>query len=90
MNKLDKKFHGHIVKVKDNSIVPEDQYVVFLAKDNAFFATLPKYLENCINLGADKRQIELVNQMINNISIWREENKEKCKVPDAEGEITYK
>lgn len=36
MEKLDAKFYGEIRKVKDGAVVPEDEYVVFLAKDTAF------------------------------------------------------
>jgi hypothetical protein len=41
--KLDAKFYGEIRKVKDDSIVPDDQYIVFLVKDDAFALTLPIY-----------------------------------------------
>jgi len=34
--KLDAKFFGEIFKAKDHSRVPDDEYAVFLAKDNAF------------------------------------------------------
>ena len=40
LEKLDAKFYGVIVKNKDESIVPQDQYMVFLAKDAAVVAML--------------------------------------------------
>lgn len=86
MQKLDAKFSGVIFKIKDGSIVPDDEYVVFLIKDNAFFATLPTYLQNCIDLGADKEQIEAVERMIVRGHQWRAANQHRLKVPDAKGE----
>lgn len=84
--KLDAKFYGVIVKAKDNSIVPEDEYVVFLAKDNAFASILPKYREACVKLGADKEQIMAVDHMIERLTRWRDDNQNRLKVPDARGE----
>lgn len=84
--KLDKKFDGIIRKVKDGSDVPDDQYLVFLAKDDAFAATLPEYLRQCEQRGADPVQLAMVEEMIANVKAWRAAHPELCKVPDAEGE----
>ena len=84
--KLDGKFYGVIVKAKDNSIVPEDEYVVFLAKDTAFANTLPTYRENCIKLGADEEQIAAVDRMIEGLTKWRAGNQHRLKTPDAKNE----
>jgi hypothetical protein len=84
--KLDAKFTGTILKVKDGTVVPDDQYVVFLVKDNAFAAVLPEYRAKCVELGADKEQIAAVDRMIYRATAWREENPDLCKVPDAKGE----
>jgi len=84
--KLDAKFYGEIRKVKDGSIVPDDEYVVFLVKDNAFAATLPTYRRNCVKLGADAEQIEAVDRMIARAKVWRSMNPHRLKVPDAKGE----
>lgn len=84
--KLDEKFYGTVIKAKDDSIVDGSEYMVFLAKDNAFAATLPLYLEKCIELGADEDQIEAVIRTIAKVDKWREANPDRCKVPDAKGE----
>lgn len=85
--KLDKKFVGEIKKIKDGSVVPPDQWFVFLVKDNAFaLYALPRYLEACKELNCDRQQIELVEQMLDNATQWRSENKHLCKNPDAAGE----
>jgi hypothetical protein len=87
MIKMDKKFTGVIYKVKDGSIVPDDEWICFLVKDDAFAATLPTYLAKCIVLGADDVQIRLVEEMIDRVDEWRKNNPNRLKVPDADGEI---
>ena len=86
MSKLDAKFYGEIRKAKDDSIVPDDEYVVFLAKDNAFAETLPFYLQNCKELGCDAEQIASVERMIERVFKWRAANTTRLKDPDAAGE----
>lgn len=86
VQKLDKKFYGSIYKVKDNTRVPEDQYVVFLAKDTAFAEALPAYRAACERLGADATQLLMTDNMIARVLGWREAHPELCKVPDAAGE----
>ena len=86
MTKLDAKFYGEIRKVKDDSIVPDDEYVVFLAKDTAFYETLPTYRRKCIELGADAEQIAAVERMMCRLTDWRGDNPDRLKVPDAKGE----
>ena len=87
--KMDAKFYGTIVKVKDDTVVPNDEYVVFLVKDNAFYETLPTYRRKCIELGADEEQIEAVDALIARVTDWRQDNPDRCKVPDAKGETLF-
>lgn len=84
--KLDAKFYGKIQKVKNDSIVPDDEYVVFLAKDNAFAETIYDYRDACARHGADQEQLDPVNRMIERLENWRAANPDRCKVPDAKGE----
>lgn len=86
MLKMDAKFYGEIRKVKDDSIVPDDEYIVFLVKDNAFARAIYKYREECITLGADREQIDSVSRMIRRIEDWRAAHPDRLKVPDAKGE----
>jgi hypothetical protein len=86
--KLDGKFHGVVVKNKDGSVVPQDQWLVFLAKDNAVPATLAFYQEECTRLGADLAQIEAVRELRDRVDEWRRENPHACKTPDVQaGEL---
>jgi len=84
--KLDAKFSGVIFKIKDGSIVPDDEYVVFLVKDTAFAHILPLYRDECIRLGADQEQVAAVDRMIQRANRWRAANQSRVKVPDAKGE----
>lgn len=84
--KLDAKFYGEIKKIKDDSVVPEDEYVVFLAKDNAFANVIFAYRNECVNMGADAEQIAAVDRMIERLTKWRADNPHRLKVPDAKGE----
>lgn len=88
MQKMDIKFSGIIRKNKDNSVVPQDQWIVFLVKDNAFPATLAFYLEECKRIGAGHEQIEAVEELIQKVATWRYNHQDLCKVPDTEdGEL---
>ncbi len=84
--KLDAKFYGEIRKVKDDSVVPDEEYMVFLAKDNAFAAVLPVYLAICRSMHADFEHIGAVERTIERLNKWREANPDRLKIPDAKGE----
>lgn len=86
--KLDGKFHGVIVKNKDGSIVPQDQWMVFLAKDNAFPATLLFYIEECQRKNASTAQVNAAREVYNRVMAWRAAHPELCKTPDVQaGEL---
>lgn len=86
MAKMDAKFYGEIRKAKDGSIVPEDEWIAFLVKDDAFARILPQYHLACLELGADAEQVAAVERMIERVRVWREINVDRLKVPDAAGE----
>lgn len=84
--KLDAKFNGVVFKVKDGTIVPDDEYMVFLAKDNAFLPTLRFYHTECVRIGADEEHIAAVSRTLDRLIEWRAHNQHRLKVPDAKGE----
>ena len=87
--KLDSKVHGIIIKNKDNTIIPQDEYVVFRPADNALPATLKFYGEECARLGAKPEQLSAVLDLIGRVADWRRTNPERCKVADVEpGELS--
>jgi hypothetical protein len=86
--KLDGKFHGLIAKNKDGSIVPQDQWMVFLAKDDAVPATLEFYEAECERHGAGIAQIAAVRALRERVAVWRAAHLDLCKTPDVHpGEI---
>ena len=86
MTKLDAKFYGEIRKVKDDSILDDGEWMVFLARDDAFALLLPIYFEICRAMGADYEHLEAVNRTIRRMQMWRETNLDRCHVPGAKGE----
>jgi hypothetical protein len=88
MKKLDGKFYGVIVKNKNGALVPPDQWIVFLAKDNALPATLAFYEAECLRQGAEPAQVEAVGELRRRVDAWRTVNSRMCKTPDVEpGEL---
>lgn len=88
MTKLDGKFHGVVVKNKNQSIVPQDQWMVFLAKDNAVPHMLQEYYRKSVELGASNEQLSAVYEMMERVNDWRKHNPHLLKVADVEvGEI---
>lgn len=86
--KLDGKFTGTLTKNKDGSTVPDDQWIVLLAKDNAVPATLEFYYGECLRVGAGQDQVQSVAALIERVRQWRAANPDKCKIPDVQaGEI---
>ncbi len=84
--KLDAKFYGTVMKAKNGQVVPDDEWCVFLAKDDAFASILPTYRNLLIDMGADQVQVQAVNGMIDRVMAWRAANPDRCKIPDAAGE----
>jgi len=84
--KLDAKFYGEIRKVKNDEVVPDSEYVVFLAKDNAFAEMLPDYRRICEERGCDEEQLASIDRMIDRVVAWRKAHPFRCKNPDAKGE----
>jgi hypothetical protein len=84
MQKLDGKFHGIIARDLDGAHVRPDEFIVFLAKDNALLPTLQFYLEECKRIGAGMEQLAAVQRLMSRVATWRHWNGDKCKVPDAE------
>lgn len=84
--KLDPKFYGSVLRAMDNSAVPEDQYMVFLAGDNAFPETLQFYRDKCAAVGTDPELLAAIDRSIDRLTEWRARNADKLHVPNANGE----
>lgn len=82
--KLDGKFQALIVKNKDQSVVPDDEWVVFLAPDNAFAALVQHYPAYCSAMGASPESVAAAEALVARINHWRFDFPDRCKVPDVE------
>ncbi len=82
--RLDGKFQGTIRKNKNGEVVPPDEFMVFLAKDNAFPATLRFYREECVRQGSAPEQLQAVDEAIIRLDLWRENNPDRLKTPDVD------
>lgn len=81
---LDGKFDIEATRRRDGESISRDQCVLFLAKDNAFPATLQFYRKECERIGCDREQLEAVDRLIVRVDMWRAWNASKLKLPDAE------
>lgn len=86
--KLDAKFFGTIFKAKDNTQLADDEWVVFLAKDDVFWVMVQEYPDRCADAGCDAEQIQMAREMVERIARWRGANADKCHPPHAHGEET--
>lgn len=84
--KMDKKFFGAVFKVKDDSLVQDDEYITFLVKDDCFDEVLPQYLSACVQHGCDDDQVREVEKLVDRVAEWRDRNSHRLKKPDAQGE----
>lgn len=84
--KLDGKVYGDLFKAKNDERIHDGEYVVFLAKDNAFAAVLPVYRQVCVSLGCEPEQIRQIDLLIERVAEWRRVNPHRLKNPDVAGE----
>jgi hypothetical protein len=86
--RLDSKVHGTLVSNKNGVEIPEDEFIVFRAHDNALISTLTHYRHQLETLGAKQNQLLAVDDLISRVQYWRAGHPERCKVPDVEpGEL---
>jgi hypothetical protein len=87
--RLDSKVHGILVKNKDNTIIPEDEFIVFRPADNAVPAMLNCYADILAKQGASPEQLMAVARLQDRVDGWRQAHPERCKVADVQpGELS--
>lgn len=84
--KMDKKFFGAIFKAKNGQLLQDDEYVVFLTKDDCFVEALDKYQTACVEHGCDDDQVREVEKLVDRVDGWRAYHESALKKPDAHGE----
>lgn len=82
--RVDRKFRILAMSEEHGLLYDENHAVLFLAKDLAFRAILPLYLQKCAELGADERQIVALDLLIERVVRYAEANPRRIKVPDVE------
>lgn len=86
--RLDSKVHGTLIRNKDGSEIPEDEFVVFRPGDDAFPSTLKHYRQTQVQLGVSTEQLKATDDLINRVNSWRLHHPHRCKLPDVEpGEL---
>ena len=80
--KMDHKYNGEIFK-NDGTVVPEDEWIVFRAKDQVVPMMLDFYLMKCIELNANSFHVKEIELLINRVNQFQYANPKRCKVPDT-------
>jgi hypothetical protein len=83
---MDVRFFGTVRKVRDGTVVPDDQWMRFLLTDDAFAEVLPIYRRICERMGADDKQLAAVDRAITRVQAWRKVHPNELKMPHAKGE----
>lgn len=81
MATLDGKFDGEIRRRRDGRL--EEEFVVFVPRDNLLLPLLDHYALLCRDAGCDDEQISAVCRLRDRVEAWRYANPDKCKKPDA-------
>ena len=82
MVKMDEKYFGNIFKASDDTVVPDDQWVILRIKDDLFLPTLTFYIGQCIVEGCDDGLIQALIRLRKRALKWREEHPDLCRLPD--------
>ncbi|MCK5602561.1 DUF3850 domain-containing protein [Candidatus Pacearchaeota archaeon] len=79
---VDRKFRIHAENRATGVVRTDEEAILFLAKDDAVPDMLDSYRALCVDLEADKGQLDSIDLLIDRVHIWREANPDKCKTPD--------
>jgi hypothetical protein len=86
--RMDGKVHGTLIRNKDGSEIPEDEYIVFRPHDDAVPMMLVFYRDLLVNQGASVEQLRAVADLQGRVEAWRKAHPERCKVADVQpGEL---
>lgn len=80
---IDRKYTILAVNPSSGREHTEEDSVLFLAKDRAFLAILPKYLEECRRLGSNPDHLASVSLLIDRVTEYQKLH--DSKVPDTVG-----
>jgi hypothetical protein len=83
---IDRKFTIMARSIESGNIYTDFDGVLFLAKDNAFPATLRFYREECVRQGCAPEQLRGIDLLIERVDRYRASNPEKLKIADIDPE----
>lgn len=79
--KIDQKYHGKVFK-KDGTPIPEDEWIVFRAKDLCFIPALDTYIDECAARGCTDKHLKGLVELRKKVLEFQRDNPERCKIPD--------
>lgn len=82
MDKMDLKYHGKVFNTETGEVVPDDEWIVFRAKDKAVPYMLDAYEEACMRLMCDKNHLERIAKLKTRVLNFQVNYPERCKIPD--------
>lgn len=78
---IDRKYVINAHNPASGRVHTSEDSVLFLAKDQAFLATLPTYRQKCIELGAAPEHIQSIDLLIERVTEYQRNI--EAKVPDT-------
>ena len=84
MRQIDGKYQtsGDITKLDGTPIPQDEPLILFRGKDKLLPRLLEQYKQLCQDGGSPQGQIELLQQRIDEIKVWQDNNQDKVKIPD--------
>jgi len=79
--RIDQKYYGEVFK-NDGTKVPEEEMIVFRAKDRAVPATLKAYAVKCQSIGCSDLHVEEILLLRDRV-IHFQQSTGICKIPDT-------
>lgn len=79
--KMDQKYKGEVFK-NNGTPVPEDEWIVFRAKDLALVETLEAYHCICTKLYCPNEHLDGIIRLKDRVVEFQNNNPERCKIPD--------
>jgi hypothetical protein len=80
--KMDRKYKGRVYK-NDGSLVPDDEWIVFRAKDRCVPEMLIGYIGYCYEQRVDIEHITGMMELLSRVMRFQLDNPERCKFPDT-------
>lgn len=81
-DRLDGKYIAEIRKADTGELIPNDEWILFRAKDLALPATLLAYYDECRRRGSPVSHLQAIMALYERTNDWQMAHPDLCKVPD--------